>query len=320
LRTEFVQLVDRNSVHEYAFVGGCGEKVITNAEKLLALVRRRAGADLASLFATPRFDETQSHVMWFAGEGGIVPFQQLPDAEQRPFLDALERHRDAVCGLAAQVAQEAASPDALVYAQLLPLLLNFPEPLEYHLFQVGGRPVVTNWAMNKNAAQVARDTVTPFVAAWRARLAEKERQARELAENEVRERSFLGRLRMAGARSGAVTVSLIWNDINDLDLHVVCPDGARIGFDNKQACGGLLDVDRNAHGSALTRQPVENIVWSRKPALSGTYTVKIHFFRRHDAAAAESAFSVRLRADGKVRHASGRLCEGEIAEACTFTV
>ena len=36
--------IDRNPLDEYVFVGGYGEKVTTNAEKLLNLLMRRAAS------------------------------------------------------------------------------------------------------------------------------------------------------------------------------------------------------------------------------------------------------------------------------------
>ena len=54
------------------------------------------------------------------------------------------------------------------------------------------------------------------------------------------------RLDREGARSSDVQVSLMWNNFNDLDLHIVCPSGERIHGGNKiSKCGGELDVDAN---------------------------------------------------------------------------
>jgi hypothetical protein len=81
----------------------------------------------------------------------------------------------------------------------------------------------------------------------------------------------LQRLRDAGGRIGELNVVLIWNTTDDLDLHIICPNGAKIYFGNKEACGGALDVDRNA--GATTNTPVESTVWAR-PA-SGRYSVLV---------------------------------------------
>lgn len=92
------------------------------------------------------------------------------------------------------------------------------------------------------------------------------------------------RLRGAGAGTGDVQVSIAWNDVNDIDLHVhVEPFDARrgpstINFMNRVGvAGGCLDVDRNVRPT--TRTPVENVFWGRGTAPAGRYTVGIHHFR-----------------------------------------
>ena len=65
------------------------------------------------------------------------------------------------------------------------------------------------------------------------------------------------RLAAAGAKKGAIEVALSWENTNDLDLHVIDPDGARVWFGNKiSPSGGELDVDRNVGCVRPTNQPV----------------------------------------------------------------
>ena len=45
------------------------------------------------------------------------------------------------------------------------------------------------------------------------------------------------------ARVGDVTVSLAWSTTDDLDLHVFTPSGAEISYSNREAGGGVLDVE-----------------------------------------------------------------------------
>ena len=77
------------------------------------------------------------------------------------------------------------------------------------------------------------------------------------------------RLEREGGKSGAVQVSLAWDDYNDLDLHLFCPSGERIYFNNKDSeCGGELDVDMNV--KPVSDNAVENVVWqnNRQKALT----------------------------------------------------
>jgi hypothetical protein len=88
------------------------------------------------------------------------------------------------------------------------------------------------------------------------------------------------RLAMAGARTGDVQVSLAWNNVNDIDLHVVAPSGERIFFGHRWSrCGGGLDVDMNV--TPATPHAVENIFWPHDRAPRGEYAVLVHHFCLH---------------------------------------
>lgn len=88
------------------------------------------------------------------------------------------------------------------------------------------------------------------------------------------------RLWMAGAQTGDVQVSLAWNNMNDIDLHVVSPTGEQIFFGHRRSrCGGCLDVDMNVY--PFNPQAVENVFWPHGLAPPGVYTVFVHHYRRH---------------------------------------
>ncbi|MCS7016949.1 MAG: DUF2135 domain-containing protein [Gemmatales bacterium] len=92
---------------------------------------------------------------------------------------------------------------------------------------------------------------------------------------------FEKRLAEAGAKTGDVQISLIWNNYNDLDLHCLAPDGEHIWFNaRRSASGGELDVDRNA-GGRETNRPVENIYWPPGKAPYGKYQVYVHYWANH---------------------------------------
>lgn len=81
------------------------------------------------------------------------------------------------------------------------------------------------------------------------------------------------RMEREGVNSGELHASLIWNDIADLDLHVITPSGEHLYFGHKESeCGGWLDVDMNAGNVSL--EPIENIFWASSP--SGHYKIYVN--------------------------------------------
>jgi uncharacterized protein YfaP (DUF2135 family) len=128
----------------------------------------------------------------------------------------------------------------------------------------------------------------------------------------------------AGAKTGDVQISLIWNDKNDLDLHVITPKEFEIWFGNKLArqfapCGGRLDVDRNDNPFQLTETPVENIYWPKGKGLNGPYRVFVKYFANHDKSARTSKFEVAIKVNNEVETFEGEVRSvNEIVEVTTF--
>lgn len=93
---------------------------------------------------------------------------------------------------------------------------------------------------------------------------------------------FAQRREEAGAQIGAVSITLAWDDSSDLDLIVECADGKVINYNNKQACGGVLDVDANARQDVVKERPAEHVSFPAAPT-AGKYKVMVRKFVQHKA-------------------------------------
>lgn len=86
------------------------------------------------------------------------------------------------------------------------------------------------------------------------------------------------RLVRAGARSSDLTISLLWDTTDNLDLEVLPPAGPEINAQNRgnsmSASGGWLDTDAN-NGMIGTNDPVENCMFDQP--LQGRYEVRVRF-------------------------------------------
>ncbi|MCL2833691.1 MAG: VWA domain-containing protein [Treponema sp.] len=105
---------------------------------------------------------------------------------------------------------------------------------------------------------------------------------------------FSSRLNLAGAKSGDIRVSLIWNNRNDLDLHVFTPKGEEIYYGHKKdTTGGMLDVDMNVTGE--TTKPVENIFWGQGRAAQGRYRVVVRNYGYHEKSTEPTPFQIEIK-------------------------
>lgn len=98
--------------------------------------------------------------------------------------------------------------------------------------------------------------------------------------DEWRKDDFETRLQEAGANSGDLQVSLIWDNKNDFNLLVVTPSGEIVHPRNRESKdGGFLDIEMNQKGS--TKVPVENAFWPTGNTPKGAYYVYVHFYKEH---------------------------------------
>ncbi len=116
------------------------------------------------------------------------------------------------------------------------------------------------------------------------------------------------RVESAGGQYSDVDIraSLLWNNCNDLDLHVITPTGGHIYYGNKTPpCGGWLDVDMNVQGE--TEKPVENIRWKKGVAPAGHYRVFVNNYRFHGGNSGPTPFRVEIEIDGEIKHFEGEV-------------
>ena len=97
---------------------------------------------------------------------------------------------------------------------------------------------------------------------------------------------MIQKLEGLGAKTGKVTVSLFWNTMDDLDLHLVKQTDLPVRgqwfqgmccFNHRKTYFAELDIDMNVFPK--TNDAVENIYVPHN--LPGRYGIYVHFFKRH---------------------------------------
>ena len=130
---------------------------------------------------------------------------------------------------------------------------------------------------------------------------------------------FRDRLDREGGQSGEVQITLIWNNSNDLDLHVICPSREEINFNHKRSqCNGSLDVDMNASGRQ-SREPVENVFWPDGKAPNGQYRVFVKHYE-NKGPRDPTRFEVAVKYGGTVKKFNGSISWNQVKAIHTFEV
>ena len=122
------------------------------------------------------------------------------------------------------------------------------------------------------------------------------------------------RIKRAGGKvEGELRISLEWFNTDDLDLHVIEPNGNRICFTSKRSpfsCG-YLDVDMNVRGEST--EPVENVIFADKNrTLEGFYKVIVHNYTKRNTE--NVGFGIEIECQGEVINLSSELSPGDQKE------
>lgn len=109
--------------------------------------------------------------------------------------------------------------------------------------------------------------------------------------------------------TGDIQITLRWEGLNDLDLHVVDPFGEEISYmDTTSNSGGRLDVDANAGCTGnVTQNGVENIFWPVNIAPSGEYKIFVVKYDHCPVSETRTPFTLEVLVDGIVTTFDGEV-------------
>jgi len=143
---------------------------------------------------------------------------------------------------------------------------------------------------------------------------------REAAPASMFNAEFTRRLQREGAKSGDVEIALIWQSIDDLDLHCRDPHGEEIYFGNKHSRSrGELDVDMNVN-PPFSNEPAEHIVWAEGRAPQGEYVVHVRCFTHRNGNRDPVKFTLAVKAQGDVRYFERRVDDQQKLEVHRFRI
>lgn len=112
--------------------------------------------------------------------------------------------------------------------------------------------------------------------------------------------------------TGDVKVTLSFDRLHDLDLHVIEPNGEEIFYDNRNSStGGWLDLDSGSTCEASSAN-AENIFWPPGGAPAGQYRVTVQNYQQCSPGPIE--FTVRIAYDSVVNTYTGTFADGTAGE------
>lgn len=124
-------------------------------------------------------------------------------------------------------------------------------------------------------------------------------------------------LPLIASGTGDVKVTLSFERLHDLDLHVIEPSGDEIFHQRPgSTVGGRLDLDSGANCQPSAANS-ENVYWPPGVAPPGEYRVSVHNYQQ--CSPGPIAFTVRIAYDDVVRTYEGSFPDGSAGEEPTAT-
>ena len=212
-------------------------------------------------------EETTTVQSFFTLQGGTYHGGDLPEpsgsSENQPQIQQVQGNTSVVPGGSNVLTVNATDPQGDL-ATLLVGLLNFPG---YFSITWSGENTMTITLTLE--ADLPRDTFVVVIA----------------VQDEAGHVSpwFQIQVVVVPVAQGELQVTLSWDQYNDLDLHVVQPDGEEIYYGHPQSDeGGYLDLDSNA-GCSIDSVNNEHITYPDTAViLAGEYIVRVDFWSNCD--------------------------------------
>jgi hypothetical protein len=122
---------------------------------------------------------------------------------------------------------------------------------------------------------------------------------------------------LVASGTGDVKVTLSFDRVHDLDLHVIEPNGDEIFYQQPATeSGGRIDLDSGAHCQPSAANS-ENIYWPPGGAPTGEYRVSVQNYEQ--CSPGEIRFTVTVEYDGVVETFDGAFADGTAGEAPSAT-
>ncbi|MBJ7415535.1 MAG: hypothetical protein JHC88_08800 [Niveispirillum sp.] len=147
-------LLTRNDLTRYRPLGTHGRTVMSVAGQIRGAMKRQL-PDIATMLAIPQVNETGTQIGWYAPiQGTVVPWGAMVEHERTRVREALAAAEQRIAVHADGLRTQNAQGDAKVFADMLPLIPQVPNP--DCLFLVDGQPVLTFWGFQSADGSVTR--------------------------------------------------------------------------------------------------------------------------------------------------------------------